>query len=62
MYAVMSLNKTVGVKVAGAEHDLPLSYAQGMVGAIPVFDTREHAEAFADGRFEVVQLAVSERE
>lgn len=56
LFAVMSLNKTVDVEVMGFKRTEPLSFAPGMVGAMPVFDTRESAEAFADGRFKVAEI------
>lgn len=57
MYAVMSLNKTVEVDVYGSTHEVPLSFGEGMIGAIPVFETREQAEKFANGKFDVVELS-----
>lgn len=62
LFAVMSVNKSVDVQVMGFTRTEPLSFAAGMVGAMPVFDTRESAEAFADGKFQVVEMEVqSER-
>lgn len=40
------------------EAELPLAYANGMIGAMPVFETREQAEAYADGVFEVAEVLV----
>ncbi len=59
MYAVMSLNKTVDVAIYGVTHTVPLSFGGGMIGAIPVFDTKEQADVFANGKFEVVQLQMT---
>lgn len=47
---VAMLHETVTVASAWGEQDIPLSFAPGMIGALPVFDTLEAAEAFADGQ------------
>lgn len=57
-YMVKSLGKTVSVMWMGMEAELPLAYAEGMIGAMPVFETREQAEAYADGMFEVAEVHV----
>ncbi len=56
MYAVLSLNKTVDVDVYGVTHSVPLSFGIGMIGAIPVFETKDQAESFAAGKFEIAEL------
>lgn len=37
------------VTVLGMKTKMELNWADGMVGAIPVFATKEQAEAYADG-------------
>lgn len=54
MYAVMVIHKKQKVSVAGCipalESEIDICWADGMIGAIPVFETREDAEEFADGK------------
>ena len=59
MFAVMTLNKTVELSVAGQEISLPLAYADGMVGAIPVFSTRDAAKKFAAGNCGVLEVRIT---
>lgn len=60
MYAVLQLNKQVEVNVYGREIEIPLSYADGMIGAIPVFETREAAEVFAGDKYDVAEITTRE--
>lgn len=59
MFAVMSLDRTVELSVAGREISLPLAYADGMVGAIPVFSTRDAANKFAAGNCGVLEVRIT---
>lgn len=56
LFAVMSLVTSIDVEFMGFNRSEPMSFAEGMVGALPVFDTREHAEAFADGNAWVMEI------
>ncbi len=58
-YVVMTITKTATVMIMGAEVELPISYADGMIGCVPVFETREQAEGFAAGVYEVSQITRS---
>ena len=53
MYLVMALKEKSKVKIKNChpphEEDISLSFADGMVGVMPVFDTYEAAEKWADG-------------
>jgi hypothetical protein len=62
MYAVLVLNKNADVSVYGVVHEVPLSFGKGMVGAIPVFETKQQAEEFAGGKFEVAELSAPNTE
>lgn len=55
-YVVQVLNETAELEWMGKTAKLPLSYADGMIGCLPVFETREQAEAFADGAYDVIEL------
>ena len=64
MYAVMSVSKTIGVDMSfghqtmrGSDERIALSWAGGMIGAIPVFSTREAAERYAAGEFKVCEIS-----
>ena len=56
LFSVMSLVTSIDVESMGFKRTEPLSFAEGMVGALPVFDTREHAEAFAAGNAWVMEI------
>lgn len=56
LFSVMSLVTSIDVESMGFKRTEPLSFAEGMVGALPVFDTREHAEAFAAGKSGIVEI------
>ena len=49
MYAVNTLKENMTVEVVGLTLPLDLNWADGMVGAIPVFKDKESAIAYADG-------------
>ena len=59
MFMVMNLIKTIDVEFAGMfKKEIALSFDDGMIGCIPVFETKEQAEKFSDGKFEIVQIEV----
>ena len=60
MYVVLQLDKALEVNVMGREIEVPLSYAEGMVGAMPVFDTKGAAEAFAGDEYEIAEITTRE--
>ena len=39
MFAVMALKKEIRIDAVGVEYTLPLSWADGMIGALAVFET-----------------------
>lgn len=49
MYAVNTLKDNITVDVMGLERPMDLNWADGMVGAIPLFKDKESALAYADG-------------
>ncbi len=57
-HMVKSLGKTVALEWMGREHAIPLSWAEGMIGAMPIFETREQAEAYANGMFEIAEVKI----
>lgn len=46
----LELTETITVKVGGIATEELLSFADGMIGALAVFETKEQAEAFAGSR------------
>ena len=57
MFLVMVVNKTIELDVMGLTKKMPLSYIEGMVGAIPVFENRKDAEEYANGQ-QVVEIGL----
>ena len=55
-FVVKMLNRTAEVMWMGMATELPLAYAEGMIGCMPVFETREQAESFADGAYEITEI------
>jgi len=49
MYAVNTLKDNMNVEVMGLTLPLDLNWADGMIGAIPVFKDKESALAYANG-------------
>ena len=45
MYALMVVSKEADVSIFGTKKSLKLSWFDGQIGAIPVFNTREEAES-----------------
>ena len=48
MWIVLVVEKTRPIEIQGLETDLELSWAEGMRGCIPVFDTYEEAVKYRD--------------
>ena len=48
-YGVLLLKETILVEVIGMDIETKLSWASGMVGAMPVFDSFDSALFYADG-------------
>ncbi len=45
MYALMIISKEKDISILGRTQSIKLSWFDGQIGAIPVFNTREEAEA-----------------
>ena len=62
IYAALFLKEKLGLSVLGMPQTIGLVWADGMIGAIPVFKDKESAEAYMgnDGT-PVVELAVMEK-
>lgn len=60
-WVVHVMSQTIGIESPWGVADVPLSFAPGMVGAMPIFQTREDAEAFANGYYAVLAVAITPR-
>lgn len=59
MFVAMTLSRHVDISVGGQTHEVPLIFADGMVGALPVFTARADAERFAAGVCEIVDICLN---
>ena len=57
-YLVMSLKPSIDVTVYGQTQTIPLSYIEGQIGAIPVFEDWQAAKAYAGEKFEIVPINI----
>lgn len=57
-FLVMTLKRAVEVQTPIGIEKIPLTWADGMVGAMTVFESREAAERYAQGKFEIVEVAI----
>ena len=56
MFLVLVLNKKIAVEVMGLEQKISLCYANGMIGAMPVFSKKEDAEQFAGDKYQIAEI------
>ncbi len=60
MYIVMSLQQSISAGTfGGGELALNLNWADGMIGAVPMFERREDAEAYAREGQQIVKVEVA---
>lgn len=57
-FMVAAVEKQHKATFLSVEQDIPLVWADGMVGVIPVFKDRDSAELYADNHFAVLELKV----
>ena len=48
-FVVNGLEKDITIEYMGIQRDIPLIWADGMVGIMPVFDSKKNAEKYAKG-------------
>ena len=66
MYLVLGVHKNMGIKVNNCypelKQDVVLSWADGMIGVCPVFDTLEEAEKYLedDDGTEIIEIMAAE--
>jgi len=60
MFVVFILTKEIEISVGGAVPEttvtVPLRYGDGMIGALPVFETLEQAEAYSEGKYQIEEI------
>ena len=58
LYCVLLVQKEQMAEMAafGIKQRLKLSWADGMIGVIPVFEDKEKAERYADGKCEIMTV------
>lgn len=56
MFLVPVLRENANIQVFGLNAEVQLSWAKGQIGAVPVFENKEDAEKYADGRCEVIEV------
>ena len=61
-YGAMFLKKEIGVEVMGITQNIPLVWANGMIGAVAVFDTKEEAVEYAGSETKIFELEISEKD
>lgn len=59
MFLVPVLRENANIQVFGLNAEVQLSWAKGQIGAVPVFENKEDAEKYADGRCEVIEVKES---
>ena len=57
-FLVMSLRRAAEAQLPSGIAKMPLKWAYGMIGAMPVFESREAAEEYAQGKFEIVEVEI----
>ena len=60
-YMVGALKESMEMEIFGQLHIVPMDWADGMVGACPVFNNKESAEKYADGRYGVEMVKLSKK-
>ena len=58
LYVVGAVKQSNPVSLWGREHDLPLTWADGMIGVLPVFDNIGDANEYAAGKYQILQIEV----
>jgi len=56
LFVVMGLTRKFEIVLSGVIHMVPLTGAEGLVGALPVFRTLEEANNFSAGKFDVLKI------
>ncbi len=58
LYAVGAVEKDHAIDVFGKERKLDLTWADGMIGVMPVFDSEPAAKEYANDKFVILKFEV----
>lgn len=56
MFIVMAVQRKAEIDLFGKATPIELKFADGMIGVLPVFKTRRHAEKYAGKNLTIVQV------
>lgn len=56
MWMVLNMSRNLDITINGSMVKYPCSWADGMVGALPVFEDKKDAETYADGKADVMKI------
>jgi len=56
MWLVRGVHKNAELEIGGQTRELPLIWADGMCGVLPVFSTEESARKYSGGEFELDKI------
>ncbi len=60
LFATGVVKRSLEVEVLGMPTLVPLSWSDGMIGAIPVFGTEEEAQAYAGKDISLYKISIAE--
>lgn len=55
-YMVMALKEVAQIDLLGKTYDIPMSYANGMVGTMPVFMNEADAIEYSGGTYQIIPI------
>jgi hypothetical protein len=58
-YIVLGIETTVEICVGATTVKRPAVFADGMVGVLPVFETKGNAEQYGQGRFDILEVSLA---
>ena len=56
MFIVMAVQRKAEIDLFGKHAPIDLTFATGMIGVLPVFKTRKHAEKYAGKNIQIVEV------
>lgn len=60
IYAVQVLQSKKDLSIGDQTIPLEMSWADGMIGVMPVFDSLEAAEGYARDKYQIIELEVED--
>ncbi len=56
MFVVMAVQEAADIKLSGINTPIRLKFADGMIGVLPAFRTRQSAERYAGKKVTIVEI------